>query len=204
MEETAIVAWKELRVALALFVLALGASAAMFEGASRYRGAEEARLEASAHALRESRDRFRFMDEEERLIEALTPRYRVLEARGIIGPESRLDWVEALRSASRRLVLPELRYALGTQEQLPAERGAHRATFGVHRSVMELHLGLLHEEDLLRLVDLIEAEAQGLFSVSSCHIRRAGRDFVAHPGALNLRAACVLEWFTLRTGEAGP
>ena len=199
-----LVDWKGLRVALAFFVLALGGSASMLEGASHYRDTEEARLEASALALRESRDRFRFMDEEERLIEALTPRYRALEARGIIGSESRLDWVEALRSASRRLALPELRYALGTQEQLPAERVAHSAMFGVHRSVMELHLGLLHEEDLLRLVDLVEVEAQGLFSVSSCHIRRAGEDFVQHPAALNLRAACVLEWFTLRHTGAGP
>jgi len=198
-----LVDWKGFRVALALFVLALGGSASMFEAASHYRGAEEARLEASVLALRESRDKFRFMDEEERLIEALTPRYQVLEARGIIGSESRLDWVEALRSASRRLVLPELRYALGTQEQLPAERAARSAMFGIHRSVMELHLGLLHEEDLLRLIDLIEAEAQGLFSVSSCHIRRVGKDFVQHPGALNLRAACALEWFTLRPVEAG-
>lgn len=199
-----LVDWKAFRVALALFALSLGGSASMLGGASHYRSAEEARLEASMLALGESRDRFRFMDEEERLIEALTPRYRVLEARGIVGPESRLDWVEALRSASRRLVLPELRYALGTQEQLPVERAAQGAMFGVHRSVMELHLGLLHEGDLLRLVDLIEAEAQGLFSVSSCQIRRAGKDFIQHPGALNLRAACILEWFTLRPAEAGP
>ena len=199
-----LVDWKGFRVALALFVLALGGSASMFEGARHYQGTEEARLEASTLALRESRDRFRFMDEEERLIAALTPRYRALEAGGIVGPESRLDWVEALRSASRRLALPELRYALGTQEQLPAERAAQSAMFGVHRSVLELHLGLLHEEDLLRLVDLVEVEARGLFSVSSCHIRRAGEDFVQHPGALNLRAACVLEWFTMRPAGAGP
>ncbi len=195
---------KGLARALVPLALALGASAAMIAGAHHYRGAEEARLVESARELRELRVKFRSIDDEKRRIEALLPRFRALEAQGIIGPETRLDWVEVLRAASRRLALPELRYALGTQERLPADFPAKADAFGVYRSLMELDLGLLHEDDLLRLLDRMERESRGLFSVSSCRIRRTGAHFVPLPAAVNLRAACVLEWFSLRNADAGP
>lgn len=191
------VGWKGLVRVLLLFVLALGVSAAMIGSAHHYRGAREARLGEAGQTLRESRNRFRFIDDEKRLIEDLLPRYRALEAEGVIGSEARLDWVEALRAASRRLGLPELRYALGAQERLPADPDAEGAGFGVYRSLMDLQLGLLREEDLVRLFEVMERESPGLFSVSSCRVRRAGSHFVRLPAAVNLRATCTLEWFSL-------
>ena len=196
--------WKGLGRSLLPFVLALGLSVTMIGGTNHYRGAEELRLEDRTRQLREFRDRFRSIDDEERLIEELLPRFRTLEAQGIIGPEARLDWVETLRAASRRLTLPELRYALGTQESLPAGTSVEAAEFGVHRSLMELDLGLLHEGDLSRLFDMMERESRGLFTVTSCRIRRVGPHFVHLPDAVNLRAVCVLEWISLRESEAGP
>ena len=195
--------WKGLGRSLVPFVLALAAGAALFGSAHHYRGAEEARLAEGGRELREIRGRYRAIDDEERLIEDLLPRFRSLAAQGVIGAEARLDWVETLRAASRDLALPELRYAIGTQERLPAELPAGSTGFGVHRSVMELHLGLLHEADLLRLLAVMEREAQGLFGVSSCRLRRAGAHFVHLPDAVNLRAVCVLDWFTLQESGAG-
>ena len=195
---------KALARALLPFALALGAGAAMIGGASHYRDLEENRLEESGRELRQLRARYRSMDDEERRIEALLPRFRALEAQGVIGPETRLEWVETLRAASRCLALPELRYTLGTQERLQAALPGERAGFGVYRSLMELHLGLLHEEDLFRLFALMERESQGLFQVTSCRIRWAGAHFVHLPAAVNLRVVCVLEWLSLREPGAGP
>lgn len=195
---------KGLARALVPLALALAAGTAMITGAHHYRGAQEARLGESVRELRDLRVKFRSIDDEKRRIEALLPRFRALEAQGIIGSETRLDWVEALRSASLRLALPELRYALGTQERLPVDFPPEAGAFGLHRSLMELDLGLLHEDDLLRLLDLMERESRGLFSVSSCRIRRTGTHFVSLPAAVNLRAACVLEWFSLRDAGASP
>lgn len=196
------VGWKGLIRSLLPLALALGMSAAMMGGAHHHRSAKEARLAEVGRALSESRTRFRSIDDEKRLIEDLLPRFRALEADGTIGTEARLDWVETLRTASRRLGLPELRYALGAQESLPADLGAESAAFGVYRSLMDLHLGLLHEEDLIRLFDVMERESPGLFSVSGCRVRRAGAHFAHLPVAVNLRAACTLEWFSLR--QSGP
>lgn len=197
------VGWKGLVRALLPFALALGVSAAMIGGAHHYRATQEARLGETGQTLRESRNRFRFIDDEKRLIEDLLPRYRAFEAEGVIGPEARLEWVETLRAASRRLGLPELRYALGAQERLPADPDAESAGFGVYRSLMDLQLGLLHEDDLIRLFEVMRRESPGLFSVASCRVRRAGAHFAHLPAAVNLRAVCTLEWFSLRQSGAG-
>lgn len=170
----------------------------MIGGAHHHRGTKEAQLEETGRTLSEYRTRFRSIDDEKRLIEDLLPRFRAFEAEGLIGPEARLDWVETLRVASRRLGLPELRYALGAQERLPANLDADGTGFGIYRSLMDLHLGLLHEEDLIRLFEVMERESPGLFSVTSCRVRRAGAHFTHLPGAVNLRATCTLEWFSLR------
>ena len=77
------------------------------------------------------------------------------------------------------------------------------ARFGVYRSLMDLQLGLLHEEDLIRLFEVMEKESPGLFSVTSCRVWRVGAQFAHLPGAVNLRAACTLEWFSLRPSGEG-
>ena len=192
------VGWKGLIRSTLPVALALGVSAALVGGARLYHGAQEARLEKVVLTLTESRTRFRSIDDEERMIEDLLPRFRRLEADGIIGPETRLDWVETLRAASQRLGLPELRYALGAQERLPGGGDPDRAGFGVYRSLMDLHLDLLHEEDLIRLFAWMGRESPGLFSVTKCRILRAGDQFAHLPAVANLRAACTLEWLSLR------
>ena len=197
------VGWKGLVRSLLPLALALGVSVAMIGGAHHHRGAKEGQLEETGRTLHESRNRFRSIDDEKRLIEDLLPRFRAFEAEGVIGPEARLDWVETLRAASRRLGLPELRYALGAQERLPVDLDAEGAGFGVYRSLMDLHLGLLHEEDLIRLFEVMERESPGLFSVTSCRVRRAGAHFAHLPAAVNLRAVCTLEWFSLRQSREG-
>ena len=174
----------------------------MLGGGHHFRSAQEALLIDSGRELREIRGRYRTIDDEERLIEELLPRFRALQAKGIIGHEARLDWIETLRAASRRLGLPELRYSIRTQERLQTDFPVETTALGVYRSLMELHLGLLHEEDLLGLFALMDREARGLYSVSSCRVRRAGAQLVYLPAAVNLQAMCVLDWFSLREPEA--
>ena len=163
-----------------------------------YRGTLAAQLQEIGRTLADTRNRFQSIDDEKRLIEELLPRFRAFEAEGIIGPEARLDWVEALRAASHRLGLPELRYALSA----PGTSACESCCRGLWiRSLPLPHgapLGLLHEEDLIRLFVVMERESPGLFSVSGCQVRRAGTHSVHLPGAANLRATCTLEWFTLR------
>ena len=65
---------------------------------------------------------------------------------------------------------------------------------------MALRLGLLHGEDLVRLLDELDETVAGMFTVSQCDMTRA-----AGGGSrvrANLQANFDLEWITMRsTGE---
>jgi hypothetical protein len=74
--------------------------------------------------------------------------------------------------------------------------------FRVYASTMRLSAGLVHEEDLLRLLEALERRAAGSFNVESCTIRR-GRAGELAPFGENLQADCSLQWFTVRKPEPG-
>ena len=190
--------WKVMRGSLAGFLLALLASGALFAGGHWFWGGQEARRAGNARVLGEIRNRYRTLDDEERLIRALLPRYRELAAQGVIGPERRLDWIEALRAAARQLQLPELRYSIGARQRIGGDSAPGTGSVQVFRTLMELELGLLHEADLPRTLAFLERHARGLYSVSGCRIERAEPRFLHLGTAVNLRAACVLAWFTVR------
>ena len=195
--------WKVMRRSLAGFVLALVVSGAMLAGGQYFWGGQEARRAGNARTLGEIRDRYRAIDDEERLIRVLLPRYRELAMQGVIGPERRLDWIETLRAAARQLKLPELRYSIRTQELIQSDSASDAGSVQVFRTVMELDLGLLHEADLSRLLAFLDRHARGLYSVSGCRIERSGPRFMHLATAVNLRAVCVLSWFSVRAFSDG-
>ncbi len=70
---------------------------------------------------------------------------------------------------------------------------------------MQLNAHLLHEEDLLRLLDDLHRHARPLLRVRECTLERLPRGAAegssAHPRA-NLRAECQIDWITI--GQPGP
>ncbi len=76
--------------------------------------------------------------------------FNALKSRGVIGEEQRLEWVELLKEIRERHRLIELRYEISPQQ--PLEK-APSGNFALYASTMKLQLSLLHEEDLIRLLD---------------------------------------------------
>ena len=142
--------------------------------------------------------------DEEQVIRSYLPQYEELSQRGVIGPERRLDWTEALRAASEGLKLPSVRYDIHPQEPYTSRVPARSSQFRVFASRMELTLGLLHEEDLLRLFHELDGRATGLFTVEACTLRRVGGGSEPDPSRSNLNAECTLAWTTIRQPEARP
>ncbi len=149
------------------------------------------------------RGRYRAIGEEERLIETYLPRYRTLEARGVIGGEHRLDWIESLRAVSRDLQMPSVRYTITPQGEYLPEPPVENGTFRIFVSEMALELGLLHEEDLTRLLSGLDERARGLYTVDSCEIRRLTDTFAPESREPNLSARCELHWTTVRQPALG-
>ncbi len=140
----------------------------------------------------------RVQDEEKELREKII-KYKVLQARGVIGEERRLEWVETLRAIKENRRLIDFQYELSPQIALdPLVAPGVAPGFEFMNSPMKAQIQLLHEDDLLKLVSDIDTRAHAFTRVRRCAIQRISgvtRELGPSP---QLRADCELDWVTVR------
>jgi hypothetical protein len=123
-----------------------------------------------------------------------------LQARGVIGEEQRLDWVELLKDIRDKRRLIDLQYEISPQRALDTNAGSGLAFYA---SAMKLQVKLLHEEDLTRLLDDLRNQAKALIRVKSCNVSRLARGGDERSGGLaQLQADCQLDWVTIREASS--
>ena len=196
--------WSILRGPIALLIVCAAIGTGLVMLSHTFVTSAKAELRKNESKYRSIRDQYNGVDEEKDIIEAYQPLYEQLVARGVVGSEGRLDWVEALRASAETLKLPSLRYTLETQLPFQAGRRPPGAKAMAYASEMSLDVGLLHEEDLFRFFDELERRAPGLFSVSSCTLRLDEGAIHEEPTLANLTAVCKLNWFTVKIPEDDP
>ncbi len=131
---------------------------------------------------------------EARLIAQHLDAYRALIARGFVGEENRLAWIEAVHLANQDARLYGLTYTLSPRAAAPATLAGG---LPLKQTRMVLKMALLVETDLPRFLDALRARAPGVFRVSECRLARITE---APPQPVNrpeLDAECELLWFTV-------
>lgn len=131
---------------------------------------------------------------EARLIAQHLDAYRALVARGFVGEEDRLAWIEAAHLANRDARLYGLTYTLSPRTAAPP---AMAGGLPLKQTRMRVKMPLLVETDLPRFIDALHARAPGLFRVDRCRLARTTDtppQPVNHP---ELDAECELLWFTV-------
>jgi len=192
--------WTVLRGAFALLLVSVVLSGGVLGGSYYFWSKMDREYRRQNSKLLSIRRRYQSIDDEERAIQTYLPRFRQLEEGGVIGREQRLNWIEKLREVSQALKLPSVQYSIDTQVPYKPEFPVPEMTsFRIYASRMTVSLGLLHEEDLPRLLAELGRAATGLYSVSKCSIRRNGMAFARSPTTPNLTAECELQWMTVRT-----
>lgn len=145
--------------------------------------------------------RYLSVDEEEKLIKKFFPRFEALYNGGVIGREQRLNWIEVLRAIGERKRLPGMNYEIKSQSihapQFPAALGRYQ----LYSSEMSLNMQLVHEADLLDVLDFLEQNAQGVYTVSQCRLSRSGQEVVMSPRTGNIVSRCDLNWFTIKLAD---
>lgn len=130
---------------------------------------------------------------EKQLIGQYLGAYRTLIARGFIGPENRLAWLEAVQQANRDAQLYGLDYSMEPRTLAPASS----TTVPLGQTVMRVRMPILVEDDLMHFLDALQQRTQSVFRVRACQI---SRPLDSAPQALNrpeLEAECELLWFTI-------
>ena len=130
--------------------------------------------------------------------------YQALQARGYIGPERRLDWIEAIAriKVARRIFSLDYEFT----PQRPAESailpgGPTAGGLQFMSSQMCLQAQLLHEAELISLIEDIRNAVQALIQIRSCTIQRLPSSTTDRSNGAQIKAECTLEWITLKEGK---
>jgi hypothetical protein len=190
--------WRKLRYP----IIGLGA-AFVFAGllislADQYRQENETALNMKKNLLNQARQKYQSSGLEKETITQYLPAYNELLASGFVGEERRIEWIEKLRQVHRQHKLFSIDYSIGLQENYKTPFLANLGNFDLHRSVMKLNLDMLHEGDLLTLLEGLQEQSTP-FIVRECEISRPiGASINILTVSANLKAACEIDWLTLR------
>ena len=154
-------------------------------------------LTAQESILREARNRFQRSGEERDLIVRFLGPYQELRGRGYIGPEQRINWLDALRSTNQQARLYGTEYQVTTQQPYPHAQELNASKLGMAQSVMKLTLRLAHEGELMRFFRELEAQNAGAFDINQCTLERTNGTDTPSNAQPNVRAECELAWVTI-------
>lgn len=194
--------WQRLALPLAALLVALVFAIGIVAYAQAYRDEVGQRLQQQQSQLMQARSRLLSSGQERENIIRYLPVYQRLISQGFIGEEHRIEWVDALRNIHQSHRLFGIKYSIGAQAPYQPGFVGNTAPFTLYRSIMKLELPLLHEGDLLVLLDGLKRNQSTPFLVRDCTMERSG---VAVTTVLVPVAsvACEIDWLTLRESTAG-
>lgn len=186
--------WRALRGPLFLFGAAVAIAIALVSYSGNLRRQAQMQMQQQQSLLQEARARYTRSDEEKRIIERYLGPFQALESAGFVGTESRIRWIDALRTVGQQLKLNAVEYQISAQRDalLNIDAGA----FKLRESPMRVSFDAMHEGDLLAFLDALRAQHAGIFLVESCDLKRAGIAATVSSRP-TLKAQCDLSWLTL-------
>lgn len=141
---------------------------------------------------------------EQAVIQHYLPQYQKLMTQGLIGKEQRSLWVDQLRQVQQSQQLYPVSYTILARQTPEPTQDAEAVQ--LCRTPMKIEMDLLHEEDLLRLLDSLKASHIGTFALRECNINRLSPSGKLEQKLVpNLHARCTIDWFTMseKTALAG-
>lgn len=156
-------------------------------------------MQQQHNTLNSSRQQLDRSRQQQQLFTAHLADYQALTARGFVGKEDRLAWIEAAQHANRDVQLYGLNYRLTPRTLAPSPL-AHGLPLG--QTAMSLSLPLLVETDLPRFLDALKVRAPGVVRVQACSVSRLDAARFEAVNRPHLQAECELLWFTVLPDRA--
>ena len=190
--------WRKLRYPIIGLGAALIVIGLLVSFADQYRTKNETALLTQQNMLNQARQKFQSSGLEKDTIIQYLPAYNDLLATGFVGEERRIEWIEALRNIHAKHKLFSIDYSIGLQEVYKPSFLPNLGNFRLNRSVMSLKLDMLHEGDMLAIIDGLREQTTP-FIVRDCKIQRPiGAVVNSKNVAANMQAECEIDWLTLR------
>ena len=193
--------WKILRGSLIIFVVTIIVSSSLLFGGYYFEREMQVEFNRTNAAFRSISNRYLAVDEEEKLIRSFLPRFVDLYNRGVIGNEQRLNWIEVLRNTGEEINLPSLSYQIESQKDFTPDYPLTLGRYRLYSSKMSLTMSLMHEGDLFRILNKLEQDANGIFSLPVCTINPISTEINVNASTANINAKCDLQWHTIRLAD---
>jgi hypothetical protein len=197
MENKGAMDWGLLKGSIILFCTCIVICGVLIGASYYFNNDLEKQLKRNRGVFQSISRRYLDVDQEEKLLLDNYPKFVALYESGIIGREKRLNWIEALRQSGEKLNLPSLRYAIKSQETFTPGFQINYGGFVLYRSSMDLTLGLLHEGDLFELLNYINRNADGAYTITECKFSPVGKNIIYDKDQANISASCLLHWITI-------
>ncbi len=196
--------FKRLQWAIAfLFLMGAIGGGSVWTALQLQKSSERALKEATAARSDIQTKLARARDEQAELRDKID-RYQALQARGYIGPEKRLDWIEAIARIKVARRIFSLDYEFTPQrpvESAVLPGGPSAGGLQFMSSQMRMQTQLLHEAELIGLIEEIRNSVQALIQIRSCSIQRLPSSTTDRSNSAQIKAECTLEWITLKEGK---
>ena len=190
---------RRLRTSALLAAAMIAAGAVTVSLTSHWMSAEEQATRQALAKRDEMRTKLARAREEQTEIQNNIVRFNELAARGIIGNERRLDWLDRIKEVEAVRRLHEVKFELSAQQPMDATLAPGASGgFDFMSSSMRLELPLVHEKDLLDLVGDLTQTVSAVLRPRQCAIER----LESTGGNAPLRATCTIDWITLRDRDS--
>jgi hypothetical protein len=188
---------KRLRVPLALAVGMSAVGVAFWVVGQSYLDSAVRARDASRASRVGAQERVLRVSEEERENKENLIDYAQMRERGMIGEQTRIEWIESIARIKKNRKLFEIKYRIEAQHVLdyPGVVATGNADFVVSR--MKLDMLLLHENDLLDFLADLESARKAYVSARQCIVTRLERGPVSGL-APRLRAECQVDLVSVR------
>lgn len=189
-----------LGMSLICLVVATASSAAACYSAHSYKNAminEQVRLDLECT---ENRQRYTDTQKSRIMYEKYHDRFLKYQNEGLFGKEERIEWAKILEHFSAELRLPLLRYEIEPQRNIELVGTRPVAGVEVKASSMKITADILHEGDLLDLLNRLETHTTGNFSVKKCKLTSEAyreSELRYKPEISYVNMICHLDWYTV-------
>jgi len=190
--------WRYLQQPLIIFALSILISTSIGFMGLQFEDAQVKKYESAVETLRSTHNLYSNIVNDIDLLDQYRNLYSGYKSSGLVGEERRLSWVESLESTNEVLKLPTLTYNLLPQEKFVRPGFKIKNGIIVNSSPMQLTMGLLHEEDLLAVLEGLRLSIKNLFTVDSCSLTRSGSIANSlNTKGTNLTSKCTIRWVTI-------
>ena len=189
-----------LRRSLITFVIVATVSAAAVISSDMFMEDAYKDQKSEQRAMRIWKNKIDGSRESNRIIGEYEHSYINLVKNSVVGEENRLSWFETIQATTNARGMPSVKYNVASQKLLESSSAYASVGLQVYRTKMTLDIKMAHEGDLFVMLNSLEKNAKGLFSVDKCNIEQTDTS-IAASNENKMQAYCELSWYTFKSSD---